>query len=371
MTAESQRTRFDEFDIARALAILGLPITHVLEEFDTDGVLPSGFVDAHIYLLVLAPLGAALFMACMGANMVFTHRSSPRDFAGRGVRLLIMGMLLNLVRFALPDIIFGHLPGGTYTGEWPLLALSSDIYDFSGGCFIVFALFRKFNLSPRQILVIAALCLVTGAYLLPHFFADSSISMLSIFLGRFFWVNEYSYFPLLTWLFFPAMGFAFGNWFKDVQTDEAREAGLRKMMPVAALVFCVTALGVIATGGNLILTYASPVNSYITDIPNVALVGSSLVFVAAGVHKLTLALRGKRVLAWFIRTSRGIIPYYACQWVIVGWAEYAIYDLHLAPYVHLNEIGYWLVSIAILLISLRYARFWLAFKARHQRPQSA
>lgn len=371
MTAKGERTRFEEFDIGRAIAILGLPVVHVIEEGDLIGILPPGFIDTHVFLLVLSALGAPLFMACMGANMVFTRHATSRELAKRGVQLLIMGLLLNIVRFGIPDMLFGHLPGGTYSGEWILDTLMPDIYDFSGGCFLAFALFKKLDLDPRQILAIAAAGLITGAYILPYFFADPRITYLSNFMGRLFWVNENSCFPLLTWLSFPSLGYAFGSWFKDAQTDEARWAGLRKMMPIAAAVFAAAAIYVAATGGDLVLAYASPANSYITDIPNVALVGSTLVFVAAAVHKLALALKGTRALAWFVRTSRGIIPYYTCQWVVVGWLEYAITDLHLEAYAQLNELTYWLVSVAIIAISLAFSRFWMAFKARHHQASAA
>lgn len=371
MTAQCKRTRFEEFDIGRAIAILGLPMVHVLEEADSIDLLPHGFMNAHLFLLALSALGAPLFMACMGANMVFTRHAAPRELAKRGVLLLVTGVLLNIARYAAPDIIFGHLPGATYTGDWLIYTLMPDIYDFSGGCFLAFALFKKLDLSPCKILVIAAVCLVTGAYLLPVFFADPNINNLTCFMGRFFWVNENSCFPLLTWLIFPALGYAFGHWFKNAQTDQARWAGLCRMMPVAAAVFAATAIYVVVTGGDLMLAYASPANSYITDIPNVALVSSTLVFVAALVHKLALALKETRALLWLVRTSKGIIPYYTCQWVVIGWAEYFIHDLHLEPYTQLNELNFWLFSLAVVATSLWFSRFWMSFKASRSSRMAA
>ena len=364
-TKPAKRTRFEEFDIGRAVAILGLPVVHVLEEGDALGLYAPGFVDAHVFLLALSALGAPLFMACMGANMVFTRHATPRELARRGVMLLVMGVLLNVARFGLPDLIFGSISGQHLALEWwPLEVAGCDIYDFAGLCFLAFALFKKLDLKPSQILGVAAVSLVMGAYVLPHFFATPEETYLTRFLGRIFWINEYSSFPLLTWLSFPALGYAFGSWFLEAGTDEARRAGLRRMMLGAAMAFAAAAGFVVASGGDVLLVYASPANDYITDIPNVMLVGSTLVFVAAGVHRLATALQGSRVLGWFVNVSRGIIPYYTCQWVVIGWLEIAIGDLGLEEYCQLNELSFWLVGIAVMLVSLAVSRGWLALKAR-------
>lgn len=371
--APAPRTRFEEFDIGRAVAILGLPFVHVLEEFDDLGVFAPGFLEAHIFLLALSALGAPLFMACMGANMVFTRHATPAELAKRGVELLIMGMLLNVARFGLPDALFGSLPGGTHSvGQWWLYELAgSDIYDFAGLCFLCFALFRKLGMGARQILATAAVCLVAGAYVLPALFADPEGTYLTRVLGRLFWVNGYSCFPVLTWLSFPALGYAFGSWFKEAGDDSRRGAGLCRMMPVAAVVFAVTAAFVAASGGDVLHAYASPANDCITDIPNVLLVGSTLVFVAAAMHCLALVLRGGRALAWFVRTSKGIVPYYACQWVIVGWLEVAVEDLGLVETLQMGEAAFWLLGLAIVLISLQVAKGWLALKARVRARKAA
>lgn len=141
---------------------------------------------------------------------------------------------------------------------------------------------------------------------------------------------------------------------------------MKKMMPVAAAIFAITAVAVIASGRDLLLVYASPANSYITDVPNVALVGSTLLFAAALTHKVAIKIQGSRALAWFVRTSKGIIPYYTCQWICVCWLEYLIGDLGLQQYAMLNEWKYWLVSFAIVIVSLQFAKFWMALKAKRK-----
>lgn len=150
--AQQQRTRFAEFDIGRAVSILGLPFVHVLEEGDLVGILPPGFLESHVFLLALSAFGAPLFMACMGANMVFTRHSTPGELARRGVELLIMGMLLNVGRLFLPDTLFGSIAAGEFTlsTEWIYDLAGCDIYDFAGLCFLSFALFRKLRLSPSR-----------------------------------------------------------------------------------------------------------------------------------------------------------------------------------------------------------------------------
>lgn len=368
MAAPAARERFEEFDIGRALAILGLPVVHVLEEADILGMLPEGFLDAHIFLLAASAFGAPLFMACMGGNMVFSRHATPAALARRGVELLIMGILLNVARFGVPDLVFGTIAGGNYDGLswWPYELAGCDIYDFAGLCFLAFALFKKLRLSPAQILAAAALCLVVGAYLLPAFFANPEMTVVTRLLGRLFWVNEASCFPLLTWLIFPACGYAFGSWFSALPSDDERTRRLRRMLLPAAVVFIATAGGVALCGLDPLIVYASPANSYITDVPNVLMVASSLVLVAYLLHVAATRLQGTRLLGWFVRVSKGIIPYYVAQWVIVGWLELAMEDLGLYQVYTLNEATYWLLSAAIILASLQLAKAWLALKAHRK-----
>lgn len=363
-----QRSRFEEFDIGRAVAILVLPIVHVLEEGDYLGVFPAGFAEGHLYLYILSALGAPLFMACMGANMVFTRHATPRELARRGVVLLIMGALLNLFRFGLPDMLFDTISGDYSTIDlWTYELAGCDIYDFSGLCFLAFALFKKLDLSPRQILLVAFASLIAGAHVLPAFFATPEDTYATRLLGRIFWVNENSCFPLLTWLSFPALGYAFGAWFKAAETDERRETGLRKMIPVAALTLAATTLCVALSGGDALLAFASPANDYITDLPNVLMVGSMLTFAAALAHILAIKLRGTRALSWFQSVSKRIIPYYACQWIVIGWVESAIEDLGYHGYFHLSEMTFWLTGIAVILISLRASSIWISLKNKLDR----
>ena len=101
------------------------------------------------YLFILTQSSAPIFMFAMGIGMVYTRYDSEKSFVIRGIKLLLLGLIINTMYFL-----------SNYTAgvplEYSLLSfLANDILQFAGITFIVVAIFKKFNLSHLQILLIA------------------------------------------------------------------------------------------------------------------------------------------------------------------------------------------------------------------------
>lgn len=364
------RKRFEEFDIGRAAAILGLPIVHVLEEMQSIGVISDTLVESHHFLLILSAFGAPLFMACLGANIMFSRRSDAKFLAKRGLMLLAAGMLLNIARFGLPDVIFGGITGiyNMSDGEFFCITASSDIYDFAGACFLTFALLIFLKLKPGHILIIAVVLLILGAYVMPIFFANPEWTPLTGFMGRFFWVNEYSWFPLMTWFIFPATGYFFGSWYKKASEGE-RDALCKKMLPVGLAVLVAAVVIVLALGGNPLLVYATPANSYITDIPCVIMQIATLACVFPLMRTAALRLQGTKALEKIVWLSSCIMPYYIVQWLLVGWLETIIFDFGYENVILFNAVSFWIVSLATMAASLLIVKAWDVWRKRRREAK--
>ena len=151
-------------------------------------------------------------MISLGSNLVFSD-AGPRKLAKRGCTTLVAFLLLNITRDALPDIaiaLAGHADAFDVLG-YDMLA--SDILGFAGFTFLFFAIIKYFQISPLATLLIS-LCMLTVNDLIPQLHLSSQF--VSATLGNFFYADDYSCFPLLSWMIFPAIGYALASALRDI-----------------------------------------------------------------------------------------------------------------------------------------------------------
>ena len=91
-----------ELDIAKGLAIVFMIFVHVitiLEYFNAD--LSSTYL--FVFDNVLGrPYAAVIFMFCMGVGIVYSRHSQWNTMIKRGVKLYLLGILVNFFEFVLP-----------------------------------------------------------------------------------------------------------------------------------------------------------------------------------------------------------------------------------------------------------------------------
>lgn len=308
--------RFEELDILRALPILGLPLAHLYEEGCDYGMLHPQVEHGLAFGMTLFAWGAPIFMFLMGANWCFSRRTTPAYLAHRGLLLLLIGVVLNLVRFVLPSVV------GLFTGhedefyEALGMVLCSDIYDFSGAAFLLMALCLRLKLRALPLLTLALAMLTLGnCVTMPE---DTNVYVLNA-LGRFVWVSENSYFPLFTWFIFPAAGYVFGRMYRDFPTEQARARFCLLLMPAGAvgLAACVKALQ--TYGLSAVTIYSSPANSYITDLPNAAMIFCTTAVSIGLMYYICRQIQNTWLQRALVAVSKVIMPFYILQWVIIGW----------------------------------------------------
>ena len=94
-----------------------------------------------IDIFFAGPMGAPVFMFCMGIGLAITNHATPKQLSLRGVDLLYKGIILNIARYAIPYGI-----GWLITRDAALLAtmyedfFCVDILQFAGLAFFCFAL---------------------------------------------------------------------------------------------------------------------------------------------------------------------------------------------------------------------------------------
>ena len=159
------------------------------------------------------PCAAPVFMFCMGVGVVYSRHSQWDVMIKRGVKLYLLGVLVNVFEFFLPGFVCGTLLGrwDVFPMAGGLLLFCVDILAFAGLAFILLGILKKFDLSNKWMIVIAVAMSLIGTFARGF---DFSSPILNLFFANFIGsAGGFSAFPLFTWFIFPVAGLIWGQYF--------------------------------------------------------------------------------------------------------------------------------------------------------------
>ena len=198
---KSNNERQFELDVSKFFAIIFMIMVHCFA-FCSLCQIESVYLQ---YLLIFLQCSAPLFMFAMGVGMVYTRHRSSREFVSRGIKLILMGFIINLIYFCYGCFL------GVELEYCALSLIANDILQFAGLSFLLIGLFKRINLNLKQIFLISIILSIFGTFI-NHF--EFSNMYLAQFLGHFIGTEGYkivSCFPVLNWFVVPVVGMIFGN----------------------------------------------------------------------------------------------------------------------------------------------------------------
>jgi len=310
VTGLSARERVRAFDLAAGLAVFFMILVHILWHWGARDTWTTPIGEA--ISLAAGPTAAPVFMFLMGASLGAAADRRFGSLAARGVWLLVLGYVLNLLRGVIPASI-GLATGvittdevAPYTPWW--LGTTVDLHHAIGISMIVIAALSV-RTRPGLIwlgiggaLVLLAPWLRTIAFGTPLLDAP-----LTPILGS----APNVYYAVVPWLVFPLAGAVFGT---RMAGAPDRTALFRR----GALV----GLGFLLVGGVLVailqpgfdvFTYWRMPLALCVPIFGIILVWLFLCDLATRVRVVDLRLGV--VYGW----SDRVIAMYFTHWVIVGW----------------------------------------------------
>jgi len=347
-------TRFGEFELLKAIAIIGLPTVHVMEEAMEAGIASRGLTNLGTAIIGLCVFGPSVFMICMGFG-IGGGRTSPDNIRRNGIQFLLIGGLLNIFRWLLPGILQA-VTIHTSLIEDIDYCLQSDIYYFVGLFFIFYSFLKQWKIQTAGVLMISVLTLTLNTALTPitHKFITNHI--VASLVGNIVYVNETSCFPLLSWAVFPSVGILLGEILKK-STEEQRENIMRRVFDFSAVLFLSFTVFLMDYNIDILKTVVSPANDYITDLPNVILLLCAALFLIALTYSVCKRIGHTRFMEFMLRISAFIIPFYLLQWIIIAWIFYLTNIFH-APEGSFGVGLYLITVIAVtavcIVITTRY-----------------
>ena len=143
--------RQPEIDMAKGVGIISMILIHAFQECapESEGMLRT------IPAVYNGLFGAGVFIVCTGIGMRYSRHQEPKDYAARGIALLTIAQLVNLLRNALPALAAFRLTGERVFIPLMLDVFNSDILSFFGLSFLLMALLKRLKLRDGTILAIA------------------------------------------------------------------------------------------------------------------------------------------------------------------------------------------------------------------------
>ena len=313
--------RFGEFELMKAFAILGLPIVHLLEEGICSNYVSENVHKLEAFIVALCIVGPSIFMMCMGFGIGGT-RNTPRGVMKLGFRFLAIGAILNLIRWILPGLLL-FLVHGISMSEDIFYFFASDIYYFVGIFYLFYALMLKLKLTTSAVLVTTIVMLTINTLLTPVMSDIITNDYLIAIIGNIVYIDGTSCFPLLSWAVFPTAGILLGDVLKKV-TDEKRGVIMKRMLIFSPVIFISYLVSLSIYGHDIMKVMVSPLNDYITDLPNVILMISLALFLFAALYYISNWIDETRFMKLMLKISTNIIPFYMLQWILVSWVFFGM-----------------------------------------------
>ena len=199
-----------ELDIAKCMAIVFMMILHcqmVTLGFSNE---ISAAMQKAVGQFLGCPFAAPVFMFSMGVGIVYSRNQDPAYLIKRGIKQMLLGLVVNIGEFFIPHFLAGKL-----LGEWDIFPIAGglllfcvDILAFAGMAMILIGIFKKLKLSPVQMLAAAVVMSVAGSFLR---FTDLGGNVPNLIAGYFIGsAGGFTAFPLFNWIIFPAAGIFFG-----------------------------------------------------------------------------------------------------------------------------------------------------------------
>ena len=315
--------RMPYFDHVRGILVALMIMCHTVIVYGTDRVLESPL---GIFLATIMGTwpGAPVFMMIMGIFFAYPNAKPASVRMVRGVKLFLLGLVLNCLRLVLPYLMaklvnpgalskFHYLaPNSDFPVLWQLFYFM-DILTFAGLAFILLALFELVFKKDWHLVVLGLLV----ALIAPALWGTGRDWGVFYPLVQPFWGNALiqgmesdTSFPVFPWLVYPIVGILIG---RAIVRGDAYSAVLKKML-FAALV-----LG--AAGGFIVFLSKTnqfgdfyrmyPGGTFLCIAVDLLWIGMFMLFTKFGVFQKTLD--------YLIFWSKNITLIYLVQWVLIGF----------------------------------------------------
>lgn len=336
-----------ELDFLKGLSVIFMIMIHSQMNFLKSDYLGEFWAVGTDFLGTVP--AASIFMFIMGIGFSYSSETKPPSyFIKRGLKILLISYILNIVRNVIPLILLSVFNRNTsllYDAVRYFGAV--DILQFAGLAMVTFGLFGKLKAPKWCLLPFMFLCAAANIFLVQ---IKTENDICSSITGLLWGSSEMSFFPYLTWILYPMVGVLFGELLK------------RCINKKTLYLICILGGGFIWSFNFYILYLklgmniglgGSEIYYHHTILGNITIL--SFDFMWIGIWFFAINLLPQIVILYFERLARNMTAIYCVQWVIISW---------IAILISSNFMGlilYFPIMIAVIMISDYWAWIYYQF----------
>lgn len=333
-------------DILKSFSIISMVICHPVVRL---GAYIPGYEEDFLFFLGDTILGAYIFVAhgfmfAMGVGMIYSKRGNPSDMLRRGIKLYLMGYILNMLRYGIYIIIYNMMTGEILDETW-FAIFGQDILQFAGLAFILTAILKKARLTEVQIFSVSVVLSVVGSFIAN---LDIRNPVLDFLTAHFFDTTGMSIFPLFNWYICVTAGRIIGSILYKMQD---KDRFYRKTLYISGVI-------VIAY-----ITLTAKLGTFFLSMDREYYAASTLEMIGL----LSIDIFGLSVFHFILQKmdvsrfkiligmSRNVTVIYYIHWMIVGATEvfFCILLGHIFTYTQI-----YLYAVMVLVVSVFAASLW-------------
>ena len=359
-----------EIDWFKFVLIYRLAIVHVFVEATPPANLDVLGIPYYFDSVVGGVIGPTRFMIMMGLGLAYTRHGSPKEVFMRGVRLGVIGGILNVCRYLIPSLIGYGITGDTakYLEELPYLFFGNDIMQFAALAMMLMALLLKLGLNPPKIFGVSLVLSVIGTFFRS---VDLHNSVLNVIAGHFVGIETvsgdpyiYSDFPVIIWFIFYAFGYLFGYYYRRLKDKNKFYLIVSPVCIVISVLFCIWEIrggfGMMMGAGDNVFYHMHTGEAIICIL---ACIGTMMIFWF--ISKIIPEKLRKPVES----ISRNVNQVYCIHWVLVWWTvDLALYCIRGTCYMKPGPA--FLLGLALSVASILLAEVWSKIKQNHKRKRA-
>lgn len=346
---EKTENRQYNLDILKAFAIIAMVICHVILMLGSH--IP-GYEDDFGFFFGDVILGdyafvAHAFMFAMGVGMVYSKKGDPSDMLRRGIRLYLMGYVLNFFRAGLYFIIYNLVTGEAIEETWYII-FGQDILQFAGLAYILTAFLKKLRMTEVQIFVLSVVLSAVGS-LIPYLDIDNKL--LDLLIGHFVSTGDISCFTLFNWYICVAFGRLFGSFLLKIRD---KDRFYKRLLFISGIMMAVY-ITLTAVFGVFFLTAERQYYAAST-LEMMGLLSIDLFFLS--LFYFILQKTGVSRFKILIEMSRNVNVIFIIHWLIVGAVDSFFWMVveHVFTYAQIYLLALIILVVSVLLALLRSSR---------------
>ncbi len=359
-----------ELDWFRFVLIYRLAIVHVFVDSTPPAKLDVLGIPYYFDSVVGGVIGATRFMIVMGIGLSFTRHGTPKELLKRGVKIGIIGVVLNIFRYLIPSLIGYSVTGDyvKYIKELSYLFFGNDILQFAALAMILMSFLLYLKLNPPKILGLSLLINVIGTIFRS---VDLQNNVLNVIAGHIIGIETasgnpyiYSDFPLMIWFIFYAFGYIFGYYYQRIRNKDKFYKTVGPVCLIISVAFCVWEIkggfGMMMGAGDNVFYHMHTGEAIISIM---ACIGTMMVYWF--VSKL-IPQKFRKTIE---KVSRNINTIYCIHWVLVWWTvDLLLY--YIRGNCWLSPGPAYLLGLALSIISMLLAEVWSRFKLYCKRKKA-